>query len=373
MKVAVLGAGGTIAPGDRARPRCVRRGRRDAAARPRRAARRGRGRCEHGLGKVRACGRRRRAASLAERARGLRRARQLGELPGQPRRDGGLPEAGCHYLDLGGLYQMTAEQLELGPRRSSDARPARAARDRLRARQDEPDGRARRSRELGGTADAIHVVAPAGRDLDPPDGLQRSLRAADPDRRADAGAGGAPRRRAASRSSRWPPAAASTSATRSARPRRSTPCTPRCCTFGESFGCTRGQLPRSRCRRRCSSACASWRRRREERDGRGGRAAHRRRRRRRSPSTSSRPPAAGARCASAAVTAPHEDWGLGGGVVSTAAPAAAAVRLLARGEIKRARRHCRRSAASTRTRCSPSSRRAASASSVDDREEARAA
>jgi saccharopine dehydrogenase (NAD+, L-lysine-forming) len=34
-----------------------------------------------------------------------------------------------------------------------------------------------------------------------------------------------------------------------------------------------------------------------------------------------------------AVTRPHEEWGIGGGVVSTASPAAAAVRLLARGEI----------------------------------------
>ena len=35
-----------------------------------------------------------------------------------------------------------------------------------------------------------------------------------------------------------------------------------------------------------------------------------------------------------AVTEPHSDWGLGGGVVSTAAPIAAAVRLLARGSIE---------------------------------------
>jgi saccharopine dehydrogenase (NAD+, L-lysine-forming) len=33
------------------------------------------------------------------------------------------------------------------------------------------------------------------------------------------------------------------------------------------------------------------------------------------------------------VTPPHEGWGLGGGIVSTASPAAAAVRMLARGEI----------------------------------------
>jgi lysine 6-dehydrogenase len=35
------------------------------------------------------------------------------------------------------------------------------------------------------------------------------------------------------------------------------------------------------------------------------------------------------------VTPPHETWGLGGGIVSTASPAAAAVRLLARGRITR--------------------------------------
>lgn len=34
-----------------------------------------------------------------------------------------------------------------------------------------------------------------------------------------------------------------------------------------------------------------------------------------------------------AVTRPHDEWGIGGGVVSTAAPAAAAVRLLARGRV----------------------------------------
>ena len=37
-----------------------------------------------------------------------------------------------------------------------------------------------------------------------------------------------------------------------------------------------------------------------------------------------------------AVTWPHDEWGLGGGIVSTAAPAAAAVRLLARGKISAA-------------------------------------
>jgi lysine 6-dehydrogenase len=40
-----------------------------------------------------------------------------------------------------------------------------------------------------------------------------------------------------------------------------------------------------------------------------------------------------------AVTSPMEQWGLGGGIVSTAAPAAAAVRLLARGRIARRGAH----------------------------------
>ena len=62
------------------------------------------------------------------------------------------------------------------------------------------------------------------------------------------------------------------------------------------------------------------------------------------------------------VTPPNEAWGLGGGIVSTATPAAAAVRLLARGAIERARRAARRRAASIPSRCSPSSRDAACAS-----------
>lgn len=41
-----------------------------------------------------------------------------------------------------------------------------------------------------------------------------------------------------------------------------------------------------------------------------------------------------ARVRARSVTPPHEEWGLGGGIVSTASPAAAAVRMLARGEIE---------------------------------------
>ena len=52
--------------------------------------------------------------------------------------------AGCHYLDLGGLYWMTGRQLELG-RRFERAGPARPARHRLGPGQDEPDGGCERS------------------------------------------------------------------------------------------------------------------------------------------------------------------------------------------------------------------------------------
>ncbi len=46
-------------------------------------------------------------------------------------------EAGCHYLDLGGLYWMTKRQLELSGRVRGGG-PARGARHRLLAGEDEP-------------------------------------------------------------------------------------------------------------------------------------------------------------------------------------------------------------------------------------------
>ena len=63
--------------------------------------------------------------------------------------------------------------------------------------------------------------------------------------------------------------------------------------------------------------------------------------------------ATAAACGCPASPRPHEGWRLGGGVVSTASPAAAAVRLLARGKIER-RGALRPSAASSRRTCSPS-------------------
>jgi lysine 6-dehydrogenase len=76
-------------------------------------------------------------------------------------------EAGCHYLDLGGLYHVTAEQLRLSPdfeRRGLLALlgiGSAPGKTNLLA--------ARAVRELPGRASSISVLA-AGRDLDPTDG-----------------------------------------------------------------------------------------------------------------------------------------------------------------------------------------------------------
>ena len=55
-------------------------------------------------------------------------------------------EAGCHYLDLGGLYWMTGRQLELHDASSSGAGLLGAARDGLEPGQDQRDGGARGAR-----------------------------------------------------------------------------------------------------------------------------------------------------------------------------------------------------------------------------------
>ena len=110
--VAVLGAGGTIAPGvvrDLAESEEVAALRLLDLDGERAAAVADRPRRRQGAGRARSTPR----SGLRARARGLRRARQLRQLPRQPRRDARLPEAGCHYIDLGGLYWMTDRQLEL--------------------------------------------------------------------------------------------------------------------------------------------------------------------------------------------------------------------------------------------------------------------
>src|SRR4029453_14864574 len=80
----------------------------------------------------------------------------------------GCLEAGCHYLDLGGLYHVTAQQLELdGEFRDAGllgllgtgSSPGKTNVMGVRA-----------VRELGHKPRSVDVIA-AGRDLDPPDGF----------------------------------------------------------------------------------------------------------------------------------------------------------------------------------------------------------
>lgn len=233
---------------------------------------------------------------------------------------------GCHYLDLGGLYWMTGRQLELNERFE------RAGRLALLGMGSSPGKTnvmaARVARELG-TVDALHVSA-AGRDLAPPGGLSfpyalqtlvdeltmppvvvqdnevLELEPLSAGGEVDFGD---------------PIGAASTVHTLHSELR----------TFPESFGCREASFCLSlapglleRLRELASAPAATV-------EAAARQAA---------------PPSAktischlvegsggGRRVRLSAVTIPMPEWGLGGGVVSTGAPAAAAVRLLARGRI----------------------------------------
>ncbi len=235
-------------------------------------------------------------------------------------------EAGCNYLDLGGLYRVTGEQLLLGPEFEQAGLIAilgigsSPGKTNLMA--------ARLARELG-HVDSMQICA-AGRDLDPPDGPSFPyavetlldelrlkpviLRGGEPVRIPPLTTGGeidfgAPLGRS------------ETIYTLHSELR----------TFGSSFGCREASF-------RLSLARPLLDRLREllEVSDEEVRAAAR----------DASPPSArtvavhiveatghGRTMRMRAVTEPHADWGIGGGVVSTAAPIAAAVRLLARGDI----------------------------------------
>jgi saccharopine dehydrogenase (NAD+, L-lysine-forming) len=77
-------------------------------------------------------------------------------------------EAGCHYLDLGGLYWMTAKQLELDEEFRAAGLLAVLGIGSSPGKTNLMASRA--VRELGTMPEAIHVYA-AGRDLDPPPGF----------------------------------------------------------------------------------------------------------------------------------------------------------------------------------------------------------
>ena len=252
-------------------------------------------------------------------------------------------EAGCHYLDLGGLYWMTGRQLELGPRfegagllallgigsapGKTNLMALRAVRELAGAADPAAPGVAH---EEAAGIDSIHVSA-AGRDLDPPPGFSVPyalqtlldeltmrpvvLRDGAPEEIEPLTAGGVVE-------FGEPIGAAETIHTLHSELR----------TFGDSFGCREAsfrlslspdllstlreltEAPEAEIRRIAAEAVPPSGKTVSvhlvEASG-GGRSVRVR-----------------------AVTEPMEAWGLGGGIVSTAAPAAAAVRLLARGRIE---------------------------------------
>ena len=236
-------------------------------------------------------------------------------------------EAGCHYLDLGGLYHVTRKQLELSPRFEQrgliailgiGSSPGKTNLLAVRA-----------VRELGAEPDSVAVAA-AGRDMDPPAGLSfpyalrtlldeitmppmavidgepRELRPLQPGPRIDFGD---------------PIGEADTIFTLHSE----------VLTFADSFGASNVTFALS-LRTEVLDSLKELAGASEEEVAQAARSAS--------------PPSAktagvhlvevtgGGRTVRArSITEPRGEWGIGGGVVSTASPAAAAVRLLARGRI----------------------------------------
>lgn len=234
----------------------------------------------------------------------------------------GCLAAGCHYLDLGGLYHVTSQQLEL------DSEFREAGLLGLLGMGSSPGKTnvmaVRAVRELGRAPERIDVLA-AGRDLDPPDGFSvpYALRTLIDE------------------------LTLAPMAVRDGRPVELRPLEPggeqeagplgmvdtiftlhsEVLTFPDSFGC-----------RECSFRLSLH----PELEDRLRELSRASEEEIEAAARSAQPPSAntvsvhavdadGARVT--ATTRPMEEWGLGGGVVSTAAPAAAAVRLLARGAI----------------------------------------
>jgi saccharopine dehydrogenase (NAD+, L-lysine-forming) len=241
-------------------------------------------------------------------------------------------EAGCHYIDLGGLYWLTADQQAMNDEFHQAGLLALLG---MGSSPGKTNVMARRAcRELTGSdsgpVESIDVIA-GGRDLTPPDGFSAPyavrtlideltlapivIRDGEPVEVEPLSSGGVidfPE----------PIGPAESIHTIHSEMR----------TFGESFGCRTGAF-------KLSLAPALLEKLRElttasqEEQDRVGRSAL--------------PPSAGtvsihmidaataegSGCRVTAITSPIEAWGLGGGVISTAAPAAAAVRLIARGAI----------------------------------------
>jgi lysine 6-dehydrogenase len=238
-------------------------------------------------------------------------------------------EAGCHYMDLGGLYHVTTEQLALSAEFEAAGRLAllgigsAPGKTNLLA--------ATALRELGGPAETMSVVA-AGRDLDPPDGVVAFPYAV----------------QTLLDEITMPPMARAGGAPKELRPLQAGPTLDvgdpigevetiytlhsETLTFGPSFGAENVtfslSLPPAVLERLKELAGAD-----DEAVAEAARTASPP-----SPNTVSvhlvdATAADGTTVRARSVTSPNRAWGIGGGVVSTATPAAAAVRLLARGAI----------------------------------------
>jgi saccharopine dehydrogenase (NAD+, L-lysine-forming) len=238
-------------------------------------------------------------------------------------------EAGCHYMDLGGLYHVTAEQLEMSGEFEGAGLLAllgigsAPGKTNLLA--------ARALRELGGPAETLSVVA-AGRDLDPPEGVVSFPYAV----------------QTLLDEITMPPMALEDGKPKELRPLQQGPTLDvgepigevetiytlhsETLTFGSSFDAANVTFA-------LSLPPVVLERLKELADADAERVAE--------VAASAAPPspntvsvhlvdataADGTTVRARSVTSPNREWGIGGGVVSTASPAAAAVRLLARGSI----------------------------------------
>ena len=238
-------------------------------------------------------------------------------------------DAGCHYMDLGGLYHVTAEQLELSEEFERAGLLAllgigsAPGKTNLLA--------ARALRDLEGSPASISVLA-GGRDLDPPDGLSFPYAI-----------------QTLLDEITMPPMALVDGKARELEPLQAGPIADfgepigegetiftlhsEVLTFGGSFDCPNVTFALSLSPKVLESL-EKLRGASEERIAEVARSAS--------------PPSANTVSVhivemtgeesvirARSVTPPNEAWGLGGGIVSTASPAAAAVRLLARGSIER--------------------------------------
>lgn len=237
--------------------------------------------------------------------------------------------AGCHYIDLGGLYWLTDEQLHMGPQFETEGLLALLGMGSSPGKTNVMAARAVTA--LGRPPERIDVLA-AGRDLDPPEGPSfpyspRTLvdeltmrpvaihegQPVELDPLADGGTFDFPE----------PIGSAQTIYTLHSEMR----------TFADSFGCREASFRLALAPAVLEGVRALVGASEEEIEA-AARAAS-------PPSASTtsvhviEAAAENATVRLTAITGPIEEWGLGGGIVSTAAPAAAAVRLLARGRIPR--------------------------------------